>query len=89
MFLQDLGFIHVGSCPVKNEDCLSRTVLFSDHKFLGVFAFRSCNFLFDICTHTSPKVSLVYGNAFSLSSASLKLFRKKECESTLARAFKK
>ena len=58
----------------QNDDCLSRTVHFSNHKFLGAFAFRSCNFLFDICMLTSPKVSLVYANTFSLSLASLKLF---------------
>ena len=28
----------------QNEDCLSRTVHFSDQKFLRTFAFRSCNF---------------------------------------------
>ena len=56
----------------ENEDCLSRPVQFSDHKFLGTFTFRSCNFLIDICTRTSPKVSLVYANAFSLSSVSLR-----------------
>ena len=48
----------------QNEDCLSRTVHFSDHKFLGAFAFRSCNFLIDICTRTSPKASLDYATLF-------------------------
>ena len=42
----------------QNEDCLSRTVHFSNHMFLGALAFRSCNFLLDICTRTSLKVSL-------------------------------
>ena len=59
----------------QNEDCLSRTVHFSNHKSIGAFTFQSRNFLFDFCRHTSPKVSLVYANAFFLSSASLKLFR--------------
>ena len=49
------SFMLVVSC--QNEDCLSRTVHFSNHKFLGAFAVRSCNLLTDICTRTSPKVS--------------------------------
>ena len=41
----------------QNEDYLSRTVHFSNHKFFGAFAVHSCNLLIDICMHTSPKIS--------------------------------
>ena len=34
---------------------MSRTVHYSNHKFLGAFSFRSCKFLFDICTRTSSQ----------------------------------
>ena len=43
---------------LSKRGSLSRTVHFSNHKFLGALAFRSCNFLLDICTRTSLKVSL-------------------------------
>ena len=42
----------------QNEDCLSRTVHFSNHNLLGTFTFRSCNFLFDNCTRTSRRFPL-------------------------------
>ena len=41
----------LGSCWIvycQNEDCLSRTLHFSDHNSLSAFAVRSCNFLIDI-----------------------------------------
>ena len=46
----------LGSCCIvscQNEDCLSRTLHFSDHNFLSAFAVRSCNFLIDICMRKS------------------------------------
>ena len=76
----------IGSC--QNEDCLSRTVHFSNHEFLGAFTFRSCNFLFDVCTRR--RFPLFTQTLFPcLRHLSSCFVRKLECESTLARTFKK
>ena len=82
-----LGSSWILSC--QNEDCPSRNVPFSNHKCLGAFTVRSGNFSLDRYLHACvPEgfLSLVYASALSLSLASLKLFRQKGCESTLARA---
>ena len=71
MFLQDPGFVHVGSCPVKTRIACRGLCIFLIISSLAFSPFEVVtSSVFDICTRSSPKVSPVYANAFFLSSAS-------------------